>query len=150
MAIQSPYKTITSANSVITLFAPQYSPLPLIVGGAATDEWVGIDPQAQAEVMKGVDGRMSAGWLPSITQTTIKLQADSDSLAWMRGLLTAQTANREILWLTTGTIMIPGVNESYVLSKGVIENGGIIPGIGKVLSPLVYTIKWDRVVSSIL
>ena len=137
-------KTITSANAQLTLFALPYLPIPVAIQGFAADSAFLIDSPAVAEVMMGVDGIMSAGYLPNITRMTIQLQADSPSMRWFNDLIAAEKAAREIAWLY-GSVALPSLGVSYTLTKGVIETGTLMPPVGKVLQPQSFQIAWNDV-----
>ena len=137
-------KTLTAANCQLTLFALPYLPVPTLIEGFASDAAFLFDTPAVAEVMKGVDGKLSAGFLPSITRQTITLQADSVSNRWFNDLFSASKASREIAWLY-GSIALPSEGYSYTLTKGVLEQLTQAPPVGKVLQPRTFQIAWDDI-----
>lgn len=137
-------KTLTSANCQLTLFALPYLPVPTLIEGFASDAAFLFDTPSIAEVMKGVDGKMSAGFTPFITRQTITLQADSPSCRWFNDLLSASKAARELAWLY-GTIALPSEGFSYTLTKGTLEQATQAPPVGKVLQPRTFQIAWDDV-----
>jgi hypothetical protein len=137
-------KTLTAANCQLTLFALPYLPVPTLIEGFASDAAFLFDTPAVAEAMKGVDGKLSAGFLPSITRQTITLQADSVSNRWFNDLFSASKAAREIAWLY-GSIALPSEGFSYTLTKGVLEQLTQAPPVGKVLQPRTFQIAWDDI-----
>lgn len=137
-------KTITSANAQLTLFALPYLPVPTLIEGYASDAAFLYDTPSAAEVLIGVDGKMSAGYTPFITRQTITLQADSPSVRWFEDLLSAIKAGREVAWLY-GSVALPSVGKSYTLTKGVLEQITQAPPVGKVLQPQTFQIAWNDV-----
>ena len=71
--------TITSANSVFTIVIAGLFPAPVQLQGYASDKAFTTEALDLAEVQMGVDGRMTAGFVPNPTKQTITLQADSPS-----------------------------------------------------------------------
>ena len=142
-------KTITSANSIFllsvgTLFAVQQR----IEGFAADTAWA-FESVSNSEVLQGVDGKMSAGWVPHLTPMTITLQPDKSGwdvfLAWH----TAEESIREKIFCD-GTISIPSINRRYVLSNGVLTAYDPAPSAQKVLQQMTYKITWETVVPSLI
>ncbi len=137
-------KTLTAANCQLTLFAIPYLPVPTLIEGFATDSAFLFDSPAVAEVMIGVDGKMSGGYLPSITRMTISLQADSPSVRYFEDLFSATKASREIAILG-GAVALPSLGKSYTLTKGILEQFTQAPPVGKVLQPHTIQIAWNDV-----
>lgn len=137
-------KTLTAANAVLTLAARPYLPVPTLIQGFATDSAFLFDSPGMAEVMKGVDGRLSAGFTPFIPRMTLSIQADSPSAQWFDDLVSATKAAREIAWLY-GSIALPSLAISAVLTKGVIETGTPIAPVGRTLQARQFVIAWDDV-----
>lgn len=137
-------KTITSANSVYTLLVLPILPVPFQIQGFAADAAFDTEPVDAAETIMGVDGIMSAGFLPFITPQTITLQADSPSIEVFETWLSAQKAVKE-LFFAQGTIALPSVGKSYILTKGVLKRVTQTPPARKVLQPQVYQLDWNDV-----
>jgi hypothetical protein len=137
-------KTITSANSVFTLTVLPILPVPFQVQGFASDDAFTVEPVDAAETIMGVDGIMSAGFLPFITPQTITLQADSPSIEIFETWLSAQKAIRE-LFFAQGTIALPSVQKSYILTKGALKRITQISPARKTLQPQVFQIDWNDV-----
>lgn len=137
-------KTLTAANCQLTLFALPYLPVPTLIEGFASDAAFLFDTPAVAEAMIGVDAKMSAGYLPSITRQTITLQADSASVRYFEDLFSATKAAREIAWMY-GSVALPSVGKSFILTKGVLEQMTQAPPVGKILQPQTFQIAWNDV-----
>ncbi len=137
-------KTLTAANCQLTLYALPYLPVPTLIEGFSTDSAFLFDTPAVAEPMIGVDGKMSAGYLPSITRMTISLQADSPSARYFDDLFSATKAAREIAWMY-GSIALPSLAVSYTLTKGVLEQITQAPPVAKVLQARTFQIAWNDV-----
>lgn len=146
--------TITSANSSLVL-TPRLAGLlsgllPALAGagfpvqGYASDDAFATDTVDSAEARMGVDGRMSAGYLPRMTKQTITLQADSPSIKTFETLIGAQDTVREVIFLD-GILTLPSIETSYALIKGVLTRLTPIPPAKRVLEPVSYELTWELV-----
>jgi hypothetical protein len=75
-----PRATLTSANYTLVLVVPDVFPVPQAIQGYSTDDMFGMEAVTGVETLLGVDGRLSAGWIPVEKRMTITLQADSPSV----------------------------------------------------------------------
>lgn len=141
--------TITSANSIFTIVAGGLFNAPVQLRGYSSDKAFTTDSLDLSEVNMGVDGRMTAGYVPNPTKQTITLQADSPSREVFAAIVAAMKSTREIVWLT-GSITLPSTGEVYALTRGVITSHTPIPGAQKVLQPLDFVITWEASNRSII
>jgi hypothetical protein len=138
-------RTITSADSSFFLGSSDYG-LGIQLEGYAADAAFAMDNADTAETSLGVDGKLSAGWVPRSYMQTITLQADSPSASVLDLLIAAQDVARTVFRLT-GTITMPGNKSTYSLLRGVIKNYTAMPGAQRVLQPRTYVIEWERILS---
>lgn len=141
--------TITSANSVFTIVIAGLFPVPVQLQGYASDKAFTTEALDLAEVQMGVDGRMTAGFVPNPTKQTITLQADSPSKDIFTALIQATKTAREVFYIS-GTIALPSTGESFTLTRGILTNAKQIPDAQKVLQPVDYVITWESVNRSLL
>ena len=141
--------TITSANSVFTLIAPPIFTYPIQLQGYSTDKAVVTDAIELAEIQMGVDGRMTAGYVPMPTKQTISLQGDSPSKAFFQAIVQAMKTAQDIFYLS-GDLALPSTGETFTLTQGVITNMKQISDLMKVLSPVDIQITWASVNPSVL
>ena len=141
--------TITSANSVFTLVVAGLFPAPVQLKGYASDKAFTTEALDLAEVQMGVDGRMTAGFVPNPTKQTITLQADSPSKDIFTALIQATKTAREVFYIS-GTIALPSTGESFTLTRGILTNAKQIPDAQKVLQPMDFVITWESVSRSLL
>ena len=141
--------TITSANSVFTIVIPGLFPEPVQLQGYASDKAFTTEAIDLAEVQMGVDGRMTAGFVPNPTKQTITLQADSPSKDIFTALIQAMKTAREVFYVS-GTIALPSTGESFTLTRGILTNTKQIPDAQKVLQPMDFVITWESVNRSLL
>ncbi|RVT95251.1 hypothetical protein EOD42_16840 [Rhodovarius crocodyli] len=136
--------TITSANSELLLAVNGLFTVPQAIQGYSTDEAFTTDAAEPAEVMMGVDGKMSAGWVPTVTVQSITLQADSTSNAFFDQWDAAEKAAREV-YFAQGILRLPSVGVSYALLNGVLTSIPRMLSARKVLQPRQFRITWESV-----
>ena len=141
--------TITSANSVFTLVVAGLFPAPVQLRGYASDKAFTTEAVDLAEVQMGVDGRMTAGFVPNPVKQTITLQADSPSKDIFTAVIQAMKTAREVFYIS-GSISLPSTGESFALTRGILTNAKQIPDAQKVLQPVDYVITWERIDRSLL
>lgn len=141
--------TITSANSVFTLVVAGLFPAPVQLQGYASDKAFTTEAIDLAEVQMGVDGRMTAGFVPNPVKQTITLQADSPSKDIFTALIQAMKTAREVFYVS-GSIALPSTGESFTLTRGILTNAKQIPDAQKVLQPVDFTVTWESVSRSLL
>lgn len=141
--------TITSANSVFTLVVAGLFPAPVQLRGYASDKAFTTEAVDLAEVQMGVDGRMTAGFVPNPVKQTITLQADSPSKDIFTAVIQAMKTAREVFYIS-GSISLPSTGESFALTRGILTNAKQIPDAQKVLQPVDYVITWESVNRSLL
>lgn len=139
--------SITSANSILLIGVTGLYTVPQQLQGFAADDAYSIDSVDTSEVMMGVDGIMSSGWVPQIKVMNVTLQADSASNTFFEAWYAAQEAAREI-YPAFGTVLQSAVNRSYVLTNGVLSNYTPLSDAKKVLGPRKFQIKWQAVVGA--
>ena len=141
--------TITSANSGFTLVVEGLFPAPVQLKGYASDKAFTTEAVDLAEVQMGVDGRMTAGFVPNPVKQTITLQADSPSKDIFTAVIQAMKTAREVFYIS-GSISLPSTGESFTLTRGILTNAKQIPDAQKVLQPVDYVITWESVNRSLL
>ena len=141
--------TITSANSVFTLVVAGLFPAPVQLKGYASDKAFTTEAVDLAEVQMGVDGRMTAGFVPNPVKQTITLQADSPSKDIFTAIIQAMKTAREVFYIS-GSISLPSTGESFTLTRGILTNAKQIPDAQKVLQPMDFVITWESVNRSLL
>lgn len=136
--------TLTAANSVITLLITGILPVPQQLQGFATDDIFSTEAVESAEVLMGVDGKLSAGWVPTIKKQTYTLQADSPSNAIFDAWASAQEAAREI-FAAQGSVSLPGLGTAYVMTTGYLTSYVPVPEAKKILQPRKFTVSWQAI-----
>ena len=140
-------KTITSANAVLLLSIEGLFNAPLQLQGFAVDDVFDIDSVQSTETAMGVDGKMSAGFIPAPIVQNIMLMADSASVGIFEQWYLAQQSIREV-YFANGSIVLPSVQRSYSLRRGVLTGYTPAPSAKKTLQPRKFTVTWESVTSA--
>jgi hypothetical protein len=136
--------TITAANSVFLLTIPGLFPVPQLLAGYQADDAFSSDAAEVSENIIGVDGRKSAGWLPTLTDMTISLMPDSPSDGIFDAWDQAQRAIREI-YFASAVIVLPSVGYSYLLTEGTLKSIQRVVTAKKTLQGRPFIINWGEI-----
>jgi len=136
--------SITAANSVLLLSVGGIFPVAQVISGFASDDAFTFDAVDPAEVVQGVDGKLSAGWLPTLKIQGISIMPDSPSLSFFETWEAANNTAREIFF-ANGSVQLPGIGRKYTMTRGVLTSTPPMPGVKKVLQPMSYKITWESV-----
>lgn len=135
--------TLTTANSALTLQVRGLFPAPQAIQGYATDDSFAVDDVSPVEVQMGVDGHLSAGYVPYPTVLTIMLQADSPSTAMFDAVLAAQKSAKEA-YVMDGTMILQGTSEKYTFVRGFLTSATPSATAKKVLQPRRFQITFEN------
>jgi hypothetical protein len=136
--------TITSANAKLALAVTGVFPIPQVIEGWAADDAFSSGSLNTAETVKGVDGQFHAGYVFDIYKMTLTIMPDSPSILLMDAWNTFEKTARE-KFSGSGTIVMPSVNRSYVLSQGYLKSITPFSDAKKVLQAMKYEIEWGDI-----
>ena len=139
--------SITSANSVFMVAVPDLFPVPVKLQGYSADDAFMADAVVVAEALMGVDGKLSAGYVPNPTIITVTLQADSPSIALFETVVQAMQAARDT-YAVSATIAVPGISRAFACTKGFLTEYKPMPDAKKLLQPVTYKITFESVTAS--
>ena len=139
--------SITSANAVLTIAVATIFPIPQQIQGFATDDIYDIPAIKSVEVMMGVDGVLSAGFVYVAIVQEITLQADSASNAFFDTWWTQMQAAQDV-YPASGLIKLPGIATKFTQTRGFLTGYKPAPGAKKVLQPRKYEITWQSIAPS--
>lgn len=136
--------TITSANAAFALAITNLYPSPQSIQGYAADAMFAVDEADLAEIVMGVDGRMSAGYVYSVTPMTVSIMPDSPSNTVFETWYNTSRAAADV-YSGNATIILPGIKRKYTLKNGVLTKGKALPDAKKTLQPREWKITWESV-----
>lgn len=132
---------ITAANSVFMLGIATVYPTPQRLQGYSADAAFETNAANPAEIQLGVDGKMSVGFVPFLTEQSITLQADSPSAVMFEQWMETQKAQLDIFY-AQATIYLPSLDRKWTCTDGVLTGFPAVPSAQKVLGPRQFTITW--------
>jgi hypothetical protein len=139
--------TLTAANSVYMLVITDLFPIPQQLQGYAADDVFSTEAVDSAEVVQGVDGRLSAGWVPTMKRQTITLQADSVSSLMFDAWFQQQDAARD-LFTAEAFITLPSLGRIYTCTNGFLTNYMPMPDARRIVQPRRFQITWESILSA--
>jgi hypothetical protein len=139
--------TLTSANSTLVLTVPDVFPVPQTIQGYSTDDMFGMEAVTGVETLLGVDGRLSAGWIPVEKRMTITLQADSPSVVMFEVWFQSSQVARDS-FSCDGVLNYPSVGRVYTMFNGFLTSFAPMPDARKILQPRRFQITWEDVFSA--
>lgn len=137
--------SITSANSIYMLAIAKLFPVPQKLQGFAADDIFDTEGVETGEVVMGVDGILSAGFVFSPIKQSISIQADSPSALFFEAWYSAEQTERE-KYRASAVIILASVGMVYTCSNGVLTNYAPMSDAKKVLQPRKFGITWEKVV----
>jgi hypothetical protein len=138
-------KTITSANAVLMISIAGLYTTPQQIQGFATEDIFDTESITPSEKFMGLDGKLSAGYVPVAVKQTYTIQADSDSVNLFEAWFAAQQAAREVFF-ANAVIHLSSIDRSYALTNGVLDGYSPMSDAKKVLQPRKFSIVWESVV----
>jgi hypothetical protein len=139
--------TITSANSSFALVIPGVYSAPQSIQGYATDDAFATEAVEKVEVMMGIDGKASGGYIFNFYKMSVSLQADSSSFDIFSNWQLAQDAVREVI-TAAATIIIPSIGYKFAMTNGFLTRFQAMPEAKKTLAPLKFEITWEKVIGA--
>ena len=147
MALSPNNRTLTTANSVVSITVPGLFNSPQILGGYTADRAWETDVVDLAEVVMGVDGVLSGGWIPFAVPQVYYIMPTSLTSDMFETWMGTSQANQAI-YTAQGKITLLGTGKSYTMQNGYLTKGGVIPNGGKLLEGRPFTITWQSILAS--
>ena len=135
---------ITSANSILTLAIPPLFVTPQQLQGFAADDVYDVPAIQSVEVLMGVDGVLSAGFVYKEIEQEIILQADSASNllfdTWWTQMVSAKQT-----YAAQGEIQLPNIASLFTMTNGYLTSYKPAPQAKRLLQPRRYRITWNLI-----
>lgn len=140
-------KSLTAATAVYMLSISDLFPTPVQLQGFAADDVTDTEAIPSAEVLMGVDSKLSGGFIYAPIPQTITLQADSDSNFVFDQWWAAQQQQQEA-FIANAVIMLKAVGSKWNLTRGFLTSYKPMPTVKKILQPRQFQITWNFVLPS--
>lgn len=141
--------TLTVANSVMTLTCSELGIGPVQIKGFQTDDAFDTPNVKPAEVMIGVDGVKSQGYVPYLVPFKFFLQADSVSIAIMDVIKESQDAAQDVYDLGV-SLSAPGLGKLWTFTDGTLTDLKPTPQGKKMMQGQNYEITFGKIISSVI
>lgn len=142
-------RTLTNANSILTLAVGDLDIGPVQLQGFGTNDMFDTTAIKSAEVMVGVDGVKSQGYIAFLVPLKFTLQADSLSIDVMDAIQEAQEAARETYELSM-SLSAPGLGKLWTFINGTITEFKKTPKGEKLMQAQSYEITFGKMISSVV
>lgn len=140
-------RTLTSANSRLYLSVATIYPTMNLIQGYTADDITDTDAVQPGQVIKGLDGRLSAGYIPFAIPQNLTLQGDSVSNDLFENVLEYEkSAAEKYVW--TGLLIIPATTRQYAMTRGFLTSIPQTPALRNLVQPRRYTITWESITPS--
>ena len=137
--------SLTSANSVLAIGVTGLYGVAQLLQGFSEGDAYSMDSVDVAETMMGVDGVLSAGYIPQKKVMKVSLQADSSSNTIFEAWYAAQEAAQDV-FTAFANINQPAVSRNYTCVRGILKNYTPLADAKKILQPRTFTIEWNSVI----
>jgi len=139
--------SLTAANSSFSLVIRSVFPTPQQLHGYGVDDAFSVSGIAPAEVAMGVDGVLSAGFIPTPKEMTITLQADSASNTIFDNWYQASEVLKEVI-PADAVIIVPGISKMFTCVRGFLTGYSMMPDARRMLQARRYTITWQAIIGA--
>ena len=139
--------TLTVANSVYLLVIADLFPIPQQLQGYSADDVFSTEAVDSVETVMGIDGQLSAGWMPTPKKQTIVLQADSVSSLMFDAWQATQESERDAL-VANAFISLPSLGRIFTCTKGFLTSYMPMPDARKILQPRRFQITWQSIIGA--
>lgn len=136
--------SLTAANATILLTIPNLYPIPQQLQGFAADDVFDTDAIRASEVLMGVDGKLSGGFVYVEVPQNYSIQADSPSALIFDNWYANQRAQQDV-FNAYGIISLPGLGQKWAVTNGFLTNFNPIPAAKRLIQPRRFTITWESV-----
>lgn len=139
--------TLTVANSVIMFVIPDLFPVPQQLTGYSADNVLTTEPVDSIELSMGIDGRLSAGWVPTPKKQTFEFQADSPSVLMFDVWQQNQEAIKDA-FVADAVITFRGIGRVYTCTKGFLTQYSPVPDARRIFQPRRFQITWESIIGA--
>ncbi len=140
---------ITSANASAIMVVDTLFPVGFALEAFSTDQSISMGEDTVTETRMGVDGKMAAGFVPSIKNMTISFEPFSPSVKYLEQLYQAMQANQKTYEVTL-VATVPSVGKTYTFTGGVVKTAKLFTDHKKVLDPVSCSFDFEQMsISSI-
>jgi hypothetical protein len=141
--------SVTSANAVVSLSLNPVFSTPQAIRGFASDDAWDVPEIQSVEVLMGVDGILSAGFVYVPIPWTFTLQGDSISNRFFDIWWQQMQAAKDV-YIANGQVRIPAIGMKFDLVEGSLTGYKPAPDGKKLLQPRKHTVTWANVIPAVV
>lgn len=141
-------KSITSANAVITLTITGLYPQPQTLQQFTADDVFGVDDVEPTETELSVDGILSGGRIPTVTNQSFMFNPSSLSCKIFDDWKRTQDQVGDVL-TAEGRTLLKSIGTKYVMTRGFLVSWTPMAPAGKVLKSRKAIVRWQNVVPNV-
>lgn len=136
--------SITATNAIVMLAIFPIFPAPQRLVGFSADAAFDTEAVDIAEIVLGVDGRLSAGYVPYVIKQTYSIMPDSPTSLMFETWASAEKIAQD-KFFASATIVLPATSRKYTLTRGVLTSYMAVPNAKKVLEMRAFMITWGDI-----
>lgn len=141
--------SITGATAVVMFTIPGLFPVPIQLQGFAADDVFNTDALESAEVLMGVDGRLSGGFVFVPVKQNYMLQADSPSIEFFDTWWGSNQAIRD-LYTANGLVSQPALGKKFTMTRGFLTGYKPMGDTKKLIQPQPFAITWESILPAVI
>jgi hypothetical protein len=142
-------RTLSTFNSVLTLTVSTLDIGPIQIQGFATDDAFDAPDVKPVEVMIGVDGQKSSGYVAYLVPFKFTLQATSTSIDVMDAIQEGINALGDDVAIGM-SLESPALGKLWTGTNGSLTSYKPTPQGKKLLGPQSYEITFEQLISSVI
>lgn len=139
--------SITAASATFQISIPPIFIPPQTVQGYSADAAWTTEAVQSAELVLGVDAKLSAGWVPTLKVMTVTLMPDQGGDFVFDEWFAYQDAIQDLV-PAFGTLAIPALGRRYTMLTGYLSNYMPMVGAARTLQPRPFQITWQTITSA--
>lgn len=137
-------RTLTSTTAILLIGIDGLYSAAVRIQGFSSDDITDADSVEPVETSMGLDGRLSAGFVPVPIRQNITLQADSVSNDIFEAWSNYERNQKEKV-VAFGSLILPATKRSYIMQRGFLRTYAPFPAARKSLQPRKFTIEWQSI-----
>jgi hypothetical protein len=142
-------RTLTTANSVLTLSCPTIDIGPVQIQGFATDDAFDTTAVKPVEAVIGIDNQKSSGRVAYLVPFKFTLQATSTSIDVMDAIAEGIQALNDDVEINI-SLESPALGKLWTMVNGSLTSYKPTPAGKKLLSAQEYEVTFEKLISSVV
>jgi hypothetical protein len=138
--------SITSSNSIIIIGVTNLLP-PTQIQGYSADDIFTSEAIDNAETIMGLDGLLSAGYVPAPVTITFQMMANSASISFFEAWFAAEQQAGD-KYTGFANITVPGIGRNYTGAKCFLRNYSPLASARKVMEARSFSLQFEKLIGA--